>query len=272
MLKRTLLLFFLGLICVSAEDKPEHVKYQNKFIGNWDMAISGIQISGQNKPVTFELKGKVQTQKRFDGVLKNTFISKISKPKGAKKTIEGMGFSFWSKEKKLMVIMDFHSDGNSFPGFFKLINESKSKPLYMKDEKQQFKGGTEVISGDEFTSFMSINKKETQYTFEMNWLYKKSTDDDFHVAHQKIEKPKEDLVKYKHQEAKWILKGNYLYRESKNVNGRFVEVIGQVLQESVLKVQIFSGGVVKAFKPVNNGDKEIKWEVVDFFKNLDKME
>ena len=55
---------------------------------------------------------------------------------GLKKKVdlEGFELAIWDKKKQLLFLAMFSSDENSFVAYFKLVNENKLKPLYLKSD------------------------------------------------------------------------------------------------------------------------------------------
>ena len=264
---RYLIIFaFTFAFTASAENEME-LKHFAKFSGNWDITVTGKLISGE-KIQNMHLKGKLQNRKIYKGNFYQRKIKLQGTKFDGKADVEGIGFLYFDKEKKVIVVVEFMSDETSFAGCYKVIDENRSRPLFIDAPEVKFEGGTE-IKGKEVISFMTVSFQNNLH--EYNWINKKNNDVKFKIAHGEVKNQNESLKKYKHKDAQWILKGKYLYREGKEKELKFTEVIGKLMSDDVVKVQFFENGKVKIFTPEIDGGNNVIWKKTDLIKDFDKL-
>ena len=161
--------------------------------------------------------------------------------------------------------------GTTFDAYFKVENENKVKGMVDKTARVKMDSALEFVKGgDEIVAYMLL--KMDDYKSEINWLDVKSKDKNFKVVHQPVKEKLEILKSFETKDHKWVLTGKYLYREGKKDGKEFTEMIGRMMQHEVAKVQFFSDGSIKSYKPEKGEGKQVKWKEVKLVENYENLE
>ena len=271
---RAFILVLSLFLTVIAEEKSVAEKNLEKYVGNWDVTVSGNFYQDGQRSGGIHIKGKLNSKFIFGRKVVMRTFSAVNKADAKETRVEIIGFTtVHHKDKDVLRILDFISDNNSFEAYYKVINENQVKTLFEKSDVVKMAGGLEFIKGgDEISASMNVNYKDGQYRSEMNWLNVKSKDKNFAVKHKPVTEKKESLKKFATKDHHWVLMGNYLMKKGKKDEKEFYEFIGTVMQHDVAKVQIFSDGSVKSFAPEKADAEQVKWKEVELVKNYDKLE
>lgn len=264
-----LIIFCTGAFLYSA-DKENHEKFLEKFIGKWEVDVSGTTRTGEDAFNNMFLKINSDVKPLFG----KKFLVQKSKVKGKsfdQNDYEALGleYFFYDKKKKKMIMIQFSSDYPAYVLQLDLVDEDKLKFEDIRpQEKLTVINSFEFLKeGQERTAFFLLNNEQFNFKTEMTWLGVKVQKFKKEIKLKEIKHEEEELRKFKTPDHDWVLRGKYLYLESKK-DKNYVEIIGKMITgKDIRKYQFHEDGSVKSFSP-ENSNGNIIWKEVDYIYEI----